>query len=75
MTICFMKYANIYIKRSEEIKLGTLLFFHLSSNTFTSRIQNQPSTCIHERPGIEMKQKKIQAIIVSSDSSCSYKKC
>jgi len=38
--------------------------------TFTPRIRNQPSTRVHGRPGIGMKQKKIQAIVVSSDSDC-----
>jgi hypothetical protein len=34
--------------------------------TFTSQIQDQPSTRIHGRPGIGMKQ-KIQAEVVSDD--------
>lgn len=59
-TICFMKYANIHIKRSEKTKLGILLFCSFTYRaTFISRIQNEPSTCIHERPGIEMKQKNL----------------
>lgn len=54
----FHEICKLCIKRKEEIKLGTFSFFSFTYRaTFTPRIRNQPSTCIHGRPEIGIKQK------------------